>query len=89
MTSPGTPEVCSRCRAVVIVAVTQKNGKRMPLDRFPADDGTVELVPASYGPPVAIVHGGPEPGQVRYRVHFPTCEKRAPRPKRGRGVRRR
>lgn len=83
MTSPGTPEVCRRCGDVVVVAVTQKNGKRMPLDRHPADDGTVELVHAAYGPPVAIVHGGPQPGEVRYRVHFPTCEKnRVRRPQR-------
>lgn len=74
MTSPGTPTTCGRCGSVVLLAVTEKNNRQIALDREPTEDGTVTLVAAAYGPPIAVVDKTPlPPGQKRYRVHMARC----------------
>lgn len=85
MTSPGTPTTCSRCGSVVLLAVTQANGKMIALDRVPTEDGTIDLVPAAYGPPVAVHNSAPlAPGETRYRVHMARCRPRKPTRRYGR-----
>lgn len=56
-----TVESCRSCAAPIIWAVTT-NGKFMPVDAYPTDDGNVELVDGT--PPRAIVHGQPPLGLV-------------------------
>lgn len=76
---------CRSCRRPITWAIT-RNGKRMPMDAVPVDDGDwrIELVDGERRI-VRIVPGGPEldPGVERYSSHFVTCpnadEHRRPR----------
>jgi hypothetical protein len=68
---------CKSCGAGITWAVTS-NGKRMPLDPEPVEDGNVVLHPSlNGGPPVATVlspsPGDPPPVFARYVSHFVTC----------------
>jgi hypothetical protein len=77
---------CRTCRRPVIWLVTEANDKRLAVDATPTDDGTVEVLPAAFGEPVARVHGHNDPppeGHQRYRVHAASCRS-APRGWRGR-----
>lgn len=70
---------CRRCKRPIIWLLTAANGRRLPVDRIPTTDGTVEVLAVSFGEPVARLHADPPPaGHVRYRVHFPSCK---PRPR--------
>lgn len=79
--SARTPEgfeisTCRSCPAPIVWATT-RNGKAMPVDAVPVEDGNVELAPPPPGrrAPVATVLTGPSllGGPLR-KSHFATCE---------------
>jgi len=75
---------CTRCKAEIIWAETE-NGKPMPLDPEPVEDGNVTLHKRRVGIPVAVVLGRKQldnlhahavrfgPPVVLYRSHFASC----------------
>ena len=78
-------EVCARCKAPVVWAETAANGKPIPLDPEPVDDGNIALHKRRVGIPVATVLGRRQldalrgqavrfgPPLVLYRSHFASC----------------
>lgn len=64
---------CRSCNAPILWVETIQ-GKRMPLDAEPHEDGNVALMPA--GAMVLtkeLVEQGKKIGSKRYRSHFATC----------------
>lgn len=65
---------CDRCRQRVIWTETYANGKRMPVDPTPREDGNLVVINAIGGPPISKVETGPPvDGELRYVSHFATC----------------
>lgn len=79
---------CASCKAPIIWAVTERNGKPMPVDSDPLEGGNILLSHCGLGePPVALVQGpleieglrvqhdrSPDLGPLRLFIsHFATC----------------
>lgn len=64
---------CRSCDAPVVWATTS-NGKAMPVDAEPSEDGTVELAQDVHGRAVATVLTGPSLlGGPLHTSHFARC----------------
>lgn len=68
-----TASTCKGCSAPIWWVTTAANGKAMPLDPDPCDDGNVTLNPDGK----AVVHPRNQPtldvDADRYRPHWATC----------------
>lgn len=82
MTTRTLTHTCRSCRAPILWAISEKHGRRMPLDRVPVVGGNVRIV-APGPPPVARVLDKDAMGTVdlfddtddgvRYLPHHATC----------------
>ena len=78
-------EFCARCKAPILWAETERNGKPIPLDPEPVEGGNVTLHKRRVGIPVAVVLSRKQldglrgqaarfgPPLVLYRSHFASC----------------
>jgi hypothetical protein len=71
---------CRSCKAPVRWVITAANGKRMPLDPEPVQDGNVWIEGMQDGVPLVQValsgDGVPRNVPIRYVSHFVTCPQR-------------
>lgn len=69
---------CRSCSAPIFWCVTV-NGKRIPIDREPAEDGNVTIERQKTGDLLATVHAAsfPPVGAKRWRSHFSSCPQAA------------
>lgn len=72
---------CRSCRAPIVWATTEQ-GKSMPIDAGPVDNGNVYYLDQKSSPPRVRVLAGPQPtleedadsaDGLRYLSHFATC----------------
>jgi len=62
-----------QCQAIIIWTVTERTGKRMPVDAQPSPDGNLVLTPSPHGAPISKVADLLDPDGPRYLSHFATC----------------
>jgi hypothetical protein len=67
---------CGSCQAPVIGALTV-NGKFMPVDAEPREDGNLTLTDADPIPHVTVIKAGQTVDGPRYVSHFATCSNAA------------
>ena len=68
---------CKSCKAAIEWAITEANGKRIPVDKMPVRDGNLVKTGATIGglkEVHALMLGEEVPrGTPRYTAHFATC----------------
>ena len=66
-------EFCARCKAPVMWAETERNGKPIPLDPEPVPDGNLGIRDDGRVYHVAQGQGVLDLGVPLYKTHFATC----------------
>lgn len=63
--------VCRSCKAEIVWAVSEKTGKRLPLDPIPVPTGNLQIVGEAKGTP--LVRFDLDGDGPKYLTHFVTC----------------